>query len=910
MRRKLISILICSLFIVSVFSSFSFSQKSKEPIIDDSSFCSNEYKLQISGSNIVRTIDAKNIFVGDKPQRVLNLLPPTVEITSPADGTEITDQYISVEGYAYDETGLELYQWLWEWTDGSQSGTESVDPPSGYVEFQIDIGPLAAGENTITVTFYNVEGVESSDSVTIYYISEDNDPPEVVITYPEDGTEFEEPEIYVEGWADDHGGSGIVKLIWTHIWSTGEETNYEELDEPYDKITFAIPINLHEGENTIEVNAEDKMGNKESEPPMVHVYYHQKEGLLFECLFQPVQTVYPDDPHYGNDLKPWIDPCLWNCSLDMVAGKNTFIFGYPYKDRNQIKIKVHNNYNQKKTFSFVFKIYPDNKIIWTSDPVTINPREKRTFTYAAPIPNNPFQWKYWGDNPKSKDGELVLYLSPDPPVKPPADYKCEVVSERMDIKYTHDIYVLFIPFTFKDGPAFPADFNLKNRPTGFDNYLKNDLVPWWNAIYPLKESGVVTDWRVNLKKNISIMRNNKKVWIHDLASFQALNDTEKLMVQTQLFNIAVLSSMYINYDRVVFMLPPQVVYARGGLSDGLAIRSGPNGHYKHGVLVNWNMRDCTPAHEIGHTYGLFDNYDWSHNYWGDPGIGYWVNQKIDVLENQATTRDLMGYTNQIFSGANETWIKKPNFKSLLQRFNEHRDPEVLMISGFIDKNDNIELNPWYKIDEGFIDIEWGTTGEYLVKAYDGDGSLLNTAGFNVNFVLSQDYIGDLSVDETIFAFRIEYIDDMNRIDIVKKSTGEVLASRTVSSNLPQVKITKPSNGEQIKPKTYEIKWEGTDPDGDDLVYNVFISNDSGMHWFPVDLDLHESSCTADLSDLEEDTYLLRVVSTDNWNVGDDIISFSIKKGRNRGVVHDALFLKYFLKWFPFMQYLFQRVLRI
>jgi len=876
MQKKLIGIFICSLFITSVFSSISVSQ-----------------------NNIGITS------IGEKSS-TLNLLSPNVEITSPDDGSEVTNPYIVVEGYAASEIYMAYWEWLWEWEDGSQTGEEEIDP-TAYYEFSIDIGPLAPGANTITVTFYDVEGVSGSDSVTVYYVPEDNDPPEVVITSPEDGSEFSEPDLEVLGYADDHGGSGVVKLMWTHTWTDGEESDYETFEVPYDNLTFTIPITLYEGENFIEVNAEDKMGNKETDPPVIHVYYHPGEGLLFECLFQPVQTVYPDDPHYGDDLTPWVNPCLWNCSLDMVAGKNTFIFGYPYKERNQIKIKVHNNYNQQKTFSFVFKIYPDNKIVWKSAPVTINAHEKRTFTYGAPLPSNPFQWDYWGDNPKSKDGEVVLYLSPDPPVKPPADYRCEVVTKRMKIKYTHDLYVLFIPFTFKDGPAFPADFNLKNRPTGFDNYLKNNLVPWWNAIYPLREKGLTTDWRVNLKKNISIMRNNKKVWVHDLASYQVLNDTEKLRVQMQLYNIAVLSSMYINYDRVVFMLHPQIIN-----SDGLAIRSGPNGNYKHGVLVSWNMRDCTPAHEIGHTYGLFDNYDWPRDYWGDPGIGYWVNQKIDIPENQATTRDLMGYTNRIFSGDNETWIKKPNFKTLLQRFNEHRDPKVLMISGFIDKNDNVKLNPWYIRNNGFIDVEWGSTGEYLIKAYNKEGVLLDTAGFNVDFMFSQDYIGDLPVDETIFAFRVEYLDDINRIDIVKASTDEIIATRTASLHTPEVKIHSPTPGEQIKPGVYNIQWTGTDQDGDTLFYNVFLSNDSGVHWFPIDVDLHESSCTADFSYLKKGNYMLKVVATDNWNCNEDTVNFGVKKTRNKNRIigFHTLFLKQFLKYFPILQQLFQQFLEI
>jgi len=98
---------------------------------------------------------------------------PYVEITSPEDGAEVTNPYIVVEGYAASEIYMNYWEWLWEWEDGSQTGGEEIDPV-GYYQFSIDIEPLAVGENTITVTFYDVEGGYGSDDVTIYFTEECN----------------------------------------------------------------------------------------------------------------------------------------------------------------------------------------------------------------------------------------------------------------------------------------------------------------------------------------------------------------------------------------------------------------------------------------------------------------------------------------------------------------------------------------------------------------------------------------------------------------------------------------------------------------------------------------------------------------------------------------------------------------
>lgn len=798
---------------------------------------------------------------------------PAVIIDYPTDGEIFYERNITIHGFASassPECQLNYWEYTWQWESGSITNSSYFDPVDG-VEFWIHIHGLALGANTITVTFGDICEQYGTDSVTVYY--EDNDPPEVVITYPPDESEFDDPYISVEGYISDHGGSGVVTLTWTHTWEDGEEGDTEYFDIPYNKIIYEIPIVLEEGENVITVTATDLAGNEPEYPTVIHVYYKPEEGLLFDAVFQPVQTVYPSDPTYGEDIKN--GPCWWDCDLDMVAGKNTYLFGHPYNDRNSITITVHNNYKAPKTFSFVFKIYPDNKIIWRSDPVTIPAKTKKTFTYQAPLPDTPFQWEYWGNNPKEKDGEVVLYLDPDPPVKSPADCNCQQVTVRVKVKYTHDLKVLFIPFTFTKGPNFPAELSTPLKITKFDKWRLFTLEPWWNAIYPVRESGLDTEYFFNVKEDITV----DGIKVDSLAKVNTLTKAQLDKLQDLMLS-KVLALSWVGggsppfgiggWDRIVLLVHPKILSTTGGVN-GLAYlisATGPTaGQMKQGVWVNWDTRTKTAAHEVSHTYGLKDCYKPPDTQ--SDAIGYWVNKKIDIINK----KDLMWSTHPV----NDSWIKKPNFKSLLKRFNEQRDPEVLGISGFIDKNNNVELNPWYKLDNGNVDLEWNTTGNYLLNGYNDNGDLIAQAGFNISFIRYEDPdSGEQSTDEMLFAFRVEWIDELHRIDIVNATTQEILATRVVSPNPPEITITAPSPGEKIKQKPYEITWEGDDADGDTLTYNLFLSNDSGQTWFPISWSVEGDSFTADFTYLPEGAYQIKLFATDGVNTAEDISSFGIK----------------------------------
>ena len=223
---------------------------------------------------------------------------PTVVIDSPEDETTLYTRDVTIHGFAYassPECKLTYWEWTWEWATGSTGNSSYISPPADMVEFWIDIHGLWLGANVITVTFYDACGFQGSDQITIYY--EDIFSPTVVITYPEDGSEFDEPYITVQGHATDveehYGyGIGIVELSWHHTWEGGEEGDRQTFEAPVIEVTFSIPITLRPGENTIEVTAVDLAGNEgydsvtvfystpDTEPPVV-VKKYPPDGATF-----------------------------------------------------------------------------------------------------------------------------------------------------------------------------------------------------------------------------------------------------------------------------------------------------------------------------------------------------------------------------------------------------------------------------------------------------------------------------------------------------------------------------------------------------------------------------------------------------------------------------------------------------
>jgi hypothetical protein len=68
----------------------------------------------------------------------------------------------------------------------------------------------------------------------------------------------------------------------------------------------------------------------------------------------------------------------------------------------------------------------------------------------------------------------------------------------------------------------------------------------------------------------------------------------------------------------------------------------------------------------------------------------------------------------------------------------------------------------------------------------------------------------------------------------------------VSASAPTVELLSPNGGEQWRQNSRAtIRWRGTDSDGDNLTYALWISNDGGEDWQPLAIDISDTSVTVD-----------------------------------------------------------------
>ena len=189
---------------------------------------------------------------------------PIVTITNPDDGAIFDNPNIEVMGNVMG-MGIKRIEYEILYAGGGIYGNSfDIDPPVEYYEFSIDFVIVEGSDgNLITITAVDVENNEGSDSVTVYYepSGDDTEPPVVVITYPSDGDEFNESDIYITTVGTDN--IGIIGYGIFHEWEEGsEDTGLIEFTNPLEYVEINESILLREGWNNIEVYMDDLSSNR------------------------------------------------------------------------------------------------------------------------------------------------------------------------------------------------------------------------------------------------------------------------------------------------------------------------------------------------------------------------------------------------------------------------------------------------------------------------------------------------------------------------------------------------------------------------------------------------------------------------------------------------------------------------
>ncbi|MCD6481017.1 MAG: lamin tail domain-containing protein [Thermoplasmata archaeon] len=201
--------------------------------------------------------------------------PPEVIITSPKEGTEFDAKDIIVTGNATDDVGITQFGYTLKWKDGETSYSWAVDSLTSY-EFNFDV-ELYDGWNEITAWARDAAENEGSDTITVYYCSQQDTTPPVTteeVGQPswEGGYEVTpETPIWLNASDEESGVNHIYYEIW---WDSdgdgivetkmGENTVYGESTK-FNFGSYGIESEMTEIRFYATDNAENTEGMKTSQ---------------------------------------------------------------------------------------------------------------------------------------------------------------------------------------------------------------------------------------------------------------------------------------------------------------------------------------------------------------------------------------------------------------------------------------------------------------------------------------------------------------------------------------------------------------------------------------------------------------------------------------------------------------------
>lgn len=170
---------------------------------------------------------------------------PTIQITSPSNGSEVTKDKITISGTASDNKGLNKVEvavndGAWATATGKASWTKEVT--------------LEEGSNTIMAMATDSSDNTATFSISVVYNATpppDETPPSIDILSPVTGSTFDVENITVSGSSsDDEGISQIDVRVNSGEWMNAMGT-----------VSWTINVTLVEGNNTLEARATDTSDN-------------------------------------------------------------------------------------------------------------------------------------------------------------------------------------------------------------------------------------------------------------------------------------------------------------------------------------------------------------------------------------------------------------------------------------------------------------------------------------------------------------------------------------------------------------------------------------------------------------------------------------------------------------------------
>lgn len=624
-----------------------------------------------------------------------------------------------------------------------------------------------------------------------------------------------------------------------------------------------------------------------------------KTSYLDSCFFQPVQVVWLDDDLYlpiDYTTVPGSDPWKCDCqTLKMVKGKNTRIFGMKNNSdtlRSKIRLVVLNYYTVQKTVRVRFDIVEDNQFIYTTTDqwnlpagvfgTTCNTPSTTVINVNTPIPGTgqpAFRFNNVGiKNIKMEltDGNGAFFT----------DAKVSNHQHLMQcyVDSTQKIRLGIQPLFFNDEPLAyypPNFFNFNSLLHNSFRVTSENQAHFLFDTYPVREdinyryiSFGLTQFVLRDLGGIPVTQNR---WVNVLNNDQRTEIWSNLLID--------ITGGLSGLDRVIYVTGDHngngITSAYDGQNSGVEGVSTSDAVGKKAFWINIinsapYLNLSTVSHELGHTFNLPVNPLGGEEYSsGPPAIdgmrarGYWINLNAYRPFN-STTRSVCFMGN--LSGLDSQWVDKNDYRRLLNAFTSpHLDPQVIHVRAVISNTNNVRLFPFYTYTSSSADfVNQSTTGRYIIKTRNNLGGLIKQFAFNGRFSFHVDYLGTNAITNIPVSVTLENDPLIKTIQICD-STGNVIASKTKSTNPPVINVTYPNGGEMLGGDSIQIRWTSSDADNDTLYHSILVSSDNGTNWIPVVSDIKGDNYWLKLffHNLSGNNFKIKVFASDGFNTSYD-----------------------------------------